>query len=73
LREIQTISVEIASTHRAAVHLTDGRVACLLEHEVTLSPLTYIQQPEYWATEVIGSVGGRVLPSPGAPSYSCGR
>jgi hypothetical protein len=35
--------------------------------KVTLSPLTYIQQPEYWGIEVVGSVGGRVLPSPGAP------
>jgi hypothetical protein len=35
--------------------------------KVTLSPLTYIQQPEYWGIEVVGSVGGLVLPSPGAP------
>jgi hypothetical protein len=35
--------------------------------KVTLSPLTYIQQPEYWGIEVVGSVGGIVLPSPGAP------
>jgi hypothetical protein len=35
--------------------------------KVTLSPLTYIRQPEYWGIEVIGSVGERVLPSPGAP------
>ena len=34
---------------------------------VALSPLTYIRQPEYWGIEVIGSVGERVLPSPGAP------
>jgi len=34
---------------------------------VTLSPLTYIRQPEYWGIEVIGSVRGIALPAPGAP------
>jgi hypothetical protein len=35
--------------------------------KVTLSPLTYVQQPEYWGIEVLGSVGAIVMPSPGAP------
>jgi hypothetical protein len=35
--------------------------------KVALSPLTYIQQPEYWGIEVLGSVGQIALPSPGAP------
>jgi hypothetical protein len=35
--------------------------------KVILSPLTYIRRPEYWGIEVIGSVGGIGLPSPGAP------
>jgi hypothetical protein len=34
---------------------------------VTLSPLTYIRRPEYWGIEVVGSVGGIGIPSPGAP------
>jgi hypothetical protein len=35
--------------------------------KVALSPLTYIQQPEYWGIEVLGSVGQIALPSPVAP------
>jgi hypothetical protein len=35
--------------------------------QVTLSPLTYVRQPEYWGIEVVGAVGGIGLPSPGAP------
>jgi hypothetical protein len=38
--------------------------------KVTLSPLTYIQQPEYWGIEVVGSVGGIGLPATAPYSVS---
>lgn len=31
--------------------------------KVTLQPLTYIRQPDYWGIEVVGSVGGIGLPA----------
>ena len=37
-----------------------------LNMEVRLVPLTYIQQPEYWAIEVVGCVHGISLPTIGA-------
>jgi len=37
-----------------------------LNMTVTLSPLTYVRQPEYWGIEVIGCVSGIVLPAIGS-------
>ncbi|MEU7857270.1 hypothetical protein [Nonomuraea sp. NPDC049141] len=34
-----------------------------LNMKVSLSPLVYIQQPEYWGIEVIGSMNGIGLPA----------
>jgi hypothetical protein len=36
-----------------------------LNMEVELVPLTYISQPEYWGIEVVGSLHGAGLPTPG--------
>ncbi len=36
-----------------------------LNMKVVLSPLTYVQEPEYWGIEVLGCVAGIVLPTVG--------
>jgi hypothetical protein len=66
-RSVRLIAFEHAEVHPGFLPntyiLTVSGIKRYLNMQVTLSPLVYIKQPEYWGIEVIGSLPGIGLPA----------